>query len=290
MDQTVHTLLRQGITPSTSLSYRSGIRRYYTFCTQFLLPPLPLSQSMLCRFVAWLHEQGLSPSSIRLYLSAVRFHQISLGGPDPSLTDMPQLHYILRAIRRTQPLHSRSSRLPITPSILRHLHSVWSAPPVAHDTCMLWAACCLGFFAFLRAGEFTCSSPSAYVPSMLSPQDIVINSRANTTFLAVTLRSSKTDVFGAGHTLYIGSTGNCLCPVAAILAYLAIHPPGPGPLFLHESGQPLSRAGLVQSVRSALGSVGGDLSRFNGHSFRIGAASTAASVGIPDSLIQTLGR
>ena len=284
------SLLGQGIARSTSASYHSGIRRYQAFCSHFGLPPLPLSQSTLCRFVAFLHQEGLSPSSIRQYLSSLRFWQISFGGSDPALTDMFQLHYVLRAIRRISPMHSRPTRLPITPSILRHLFSIWSSPPVSYSACMLWAACSLGFSAFLRSGEFTCSSPSAYVPTMLSPMDVAVDNRINPSFLAVTLRSSKIDVFGSGVTVYIGATGGPLCPVAAVLSYLAIRPPVPGPLFVYQGGRPLSRICLVEAVRSALRSAGVEVAWFNGHSFRIGAASTAADVGIPDSMIQMLGR
>ena len=43
-------------------------------------------------------------------------------------------------------------------------------------------------------------------------------------------------------------------------------------------------------MRRALESQGLDVSRFNGHSFHIGAATTAAACGISDSLIQALGR
>ena len=132
--------------------------------------------------------------------------------------------------------------LPITPSILRHLFSIWSSPPVSYSACMLWAACSLGFSAFLQSGEFTWSSPSAYVPTMLSPMDVAVDNRTNPSFLAVTLRSSKTDVFGSGVTVYIGATGGPLCPVAAVLSYLAICPPVPGPLFVHQGGRPLVEA------------------------------------------------
>ena len=40
----------------------------------------------------------------------------------------------------------------------------------------------------------------------------------------------------------------------------------------------------------ALAPSGLDVAQYSGHSFRIGAATTAASVGIEDSLIKTLGR
>ena len=63
----------------------------------------------------------------------------------------------------------------------------------------------------------------------------------------------------------------------------------PGPLFLHATGSPLTRSSLVQMMRRALQQAGIDPSLYNGHSFRIGAATTAASSGIEDALIQTLG-
>ena len=53
----------------------------------------------------------------------------------------------------------------------------------------------------------------------------------------------------------------------------------------------MSREIFVRRVRAALwGGVGVDSDKYAGHSFRIGAASTAAAVGVEDSLIQTLGR
>ena len=118
----------------------------------------------------------------------------------------------------------------------------------------------------------------------------MVDSRDNPTYIILTLRHSKTNVFGSGSKLYIGATGTNQCPVAAILAYLAIRPNTPGPIFLFERGIPLLRPALVEAVRQALGSSGVDISRFCGHSFRIGAATTAALVGMPDSLIQTHGR
>ena len=55
-------------------------------------------------------------------------------------------------------------------------------------------------------------------------------------------------------------------------------------------GQPLSRRRLVFKVCEALAAQGFDLSHFSGHSFRIGAATTAVEVGISDALIKHLGR
>ena len=56
--------------------------------------------------------------------------------------------------------------------------------------------------------------------------------------MAITLRESKTDPFGVGCTLYTGRTDSRICPVTALLAYLVIQPPSPGPLFVHVNGSP----------------------------------------------------
>ena len=55
-------------------------------------------------------------------------------------------------------------------------------------------------------------------------------------------------------------------------------------------GIPLSRTHFVAAVRQVLQAAGVDTSSYTGHSFRIRAATTAAGVGLSDSLIKTLGR
>ena len=230
----------------------------------------------------------MSVGTIRSYLSALRFQQISVGLSDPAYTSFPRLSYILKGIHRNKPDCVRGKRLPITPSLLRQIHAIWSKDPSLFDKAMLWAACCLGFFGFMRAGEFTCTSPGENV---LSVSDVTIDSRDSPQVLIVHLRHSKTDPFGIGTHLYLGRTGDqTLCPVAAVLSYLAIRPPVPGPLFCFQNGTPLSRVHLVHHLRDALSQAGVDTAHYAGHSFRIGAATAAAQAGFSDSFIKTLGR
>ena len=155
---------------------------------------------------------------------------------------------------------------------------------------MLWAACCLEFFAFLRSGEFTCMAKGARISSVLSWGDVRVNSHSQPEYLVLLLRHSKRDMFGTGVLLYVGATGCNLCPVAAVLSYLAAHPSTPGSLFVYQDDWPLSRPWLLRAVQSALASAGVDTPRYSGHIFRTGAATTAAQAGLQDSLIQTLGR
>ena len=59
--------------------------------------------------------------------------------------------------------------------------------------------------------------------------------------------------------------------------------------FLFADGSFLTRD-LVREVRDALSRAGIDCSLYAGHSFRIGAATTAAKQKVPDSTIKMLGR
>ena len=79
-----------------------------------------------------------------------------------------------------------------------------------------------------------------------------------------------------GTSVHLGATGQHLCPVAALLGYLAI--------------ATLSKPRLIASLRRVLQEVGVDSSKYSGHSFRIGAATTAAKLGVSNSLIKILGR
>lgn len=206
------------------------------------------------------------------------------------MTSLPRLNYALRGVHREAPPAQKRTRLPITPDILASIYRVWSQEPQHFDRVMLWAAFCLGFFAFMRSGEFTCPSLQAFTTDMLSPEDIAVDSHTAPSYITVLLRRSKNDPFGVGTTIHLGATGNPICPVASMLGYLAVRPTTPGPLFIFEDGSPLSRPKLIQYLRQALRMAGIDDSGFSGHSFRIGAATTAAKAGLSDSLIKMLGR
>ncbi len=52
----------------------------------------------------------------------------------------------------------------------------------------------------------------------------------------------------------------------------------------------LTRERLVSAVRAALQGAGLDCTKYCGHSFRIGVATMAASRGMEDAIIKTLGR
>ena len=76
----------------------------------------------------------------------------------------------------------------------------------------------------MQSGEFTCFPLGNPSNCTLTVPDMQMDSKTNPQMLSILLRRNKTDPFGTGTYLYIGRTGTVVCPVSALLAYLAVGP------------------------------------------------------------------
>ncbi len=282
-----------GLAESTHRLYACGVRRFMRTCAVAGRAPVPADEDALCHFAATLAEEGLRHRTIKSYMAGVRHLHISEGHGDPFSGGLHRLHYVLRGVKRAEGLAgvTKRERRPITPELLHKIKGVWD--PRAHETdvMMLWAACCLAYFGFMRIGELTVPSEEGYDPSShLSWGDVLVDNPACPSRLEVRIKASKTDPFRLGVSLFIGRVASDLCPVSAMLAYLVARGKGEGPLFGFSDGRPLTRQRLVSAVKDALDKAGVDPGHYSGHSFRIGAATTAAARGLEDSTVRTLGR
>ena len=96
--------------------YTSGANCYLSFCRNIGRETFPVVEDTLILFAASLYSSKLVPSTIKTYLAALRYEQISLGLGDPKIAQMVRLEYVIKGIKRhTTPNHRR--RLPITPEI-----------------------------------------------------------------------------------------------------------------------------------------------------------------------------
>ena len=236
-------------------------------------------------FASWL-ARSLSPATVRIYIAAVRSLQIDLGFSDPTLS-APRLRRVIKGIQRSDVV-SRSRRRPITQetllAILSSLHSSGSS----YDALMFWSACCLAFYGFLRVSEFTSSVP--FNPSRdLTLADIQFLLSSSVAQLRIQIKRSKIDPVGQGCYIYLARTSRAACPVAALSTYLSVRGSSTGPLFIWSDGSPLTAPQVNFYLRDLL-SRAGVPGYFSAHSFRIGAATAAAAAGVPDHLIQALGR
>ena len=81
----------------------------------------------------------------------------------------------------------------------------------------------------------------------------------------------------------------CLCPVQALVAYRHYYRHNSGPLFQFVNGTAVSHHFVVRNLSSVLNFLDLNSNLYKGHSFRIGAATYAASFGLSESQIRRLG-
>ena len=289
----MQTYAKWGLAWTTNRTYGSGEKRFIQFCLSNRLMSqegdiLPASEGTLIYFASYL-ARTVKHSTIKLYLAAVRNLHISCGHGDP-LSGKLLLKKILRGILRYQG-QSRILRQPVTPGVLQTIKPILHSWLGDHDFSMVWAAFTLAFFAFLRCSEFTYQGISRFRPQVDLSTDCVSfhPSLASPQRMSIFLKASKTDAFRQGHTLVIACSTSPVCAVTAMRDYFLTARPR-GPLFSFRSGRLLTRSAVVNLLRDAARQVGLPYNSLKGHSFRIGAASTAAAAGLPDWLIKVLGR
>ena len=226
---------------------------------------------------------------------ALRYYQVGQGFTEPNHAAMAKLKTVGNGLKRLQAASTlnRKNRLPITPELqnLRQIRHQWENKAQEYEVIMFWAVCCTAFFGFFRLGEILLQSGCTYDSNIhLSVGDVAVENVEDPKMVQISLKHSKTDQFGQGSKIYLGRTRNDLCPVAAILAYLVLRGNMQGPIFRFQNGSTLTKDRFITVVREVLQTTGIDATSYSGHSYRIGAATTAASIGVEDSMIKALGR
>lgn len=304
LTSTVHNLLEGAITPGTRTAYSTGYEQFARFMALHNIPhdPTtglpPISEDILTFFATHCYKfLKLQHSTIKLYLCGIRFKYLkhNVMSPLDSLETkpLPRLALILKSIKRQQGSNTMT-RLPITGDILlkmcKKLRCGMFSPFI---DAMLECACTVAFFGFLRCGEFTVKRSTDFDPSRhLCVGDIRIHDNMCT----LTLKESKTDPFRKGITIQLHQMSQDPCPVKILKKYLALRQLAiPGntnsrPLFISENNAALDRTQFIQYCRRVLNVCGYDSCKYNGHSFRIGAATSAGAGKVEDHLIKILGR
>ena len=278
--------MTQGLAPSTRRSYASSQAQFISFCHQLgkLHPsglPCPADEWTLCLFVTFL-ARTIKHSSIKVYLSGVRALHIDHGFPDP-LINCLRLQRVVRGIKRCQG-SSSSSRLPITDDLML---VIWQSSRITACFGQLVPLDILAFFV-LRSLPFPICLASRRHSTWVSRIFQWIHPQLHPA-CASGSRARRLIHLGRAVSFTLALGRHPLCAVCAVMNYPALRGDAPGPLFLLQSGQPLSRNILTDWLRQIMASarVPG---KFSSHSFRIGAATVAARNGVPDHLIQSMGR
>ena len=229
--------------------------------------------------MAWLHAQQLANG-------AVHHSQIALGLGDLKIG---REYGPARVCPQRDEAESPDCEKGTITNVTWHIGELTKSRqhhPNPRDAIMLWAAATM----FLRVPEGGGNCVPIHAAYHLAHGDVRVNDPSDLKFVVVRIKASKTDPFRKGLSVFLGRTGQILCPVAVNLSYMVQRGGKEGQFFLFDEGHGLTQERFVAEVRKALAVVGIDSSRYAGHSFRIGAATTAAQKGIEDFLIKTLGR
>ena len=280
MAPSVQRYFQSGLAPSTQRTYAGALKRFHSFCTHVnVLDPFPVSELLQCSFAAYLADQGLAPQSVKTYLAAVRSIQILLGLPDPrDQSSLPVLKRVQAGISRCRLYRKQPTRvrLPLTAEVLRRFQQ---APALlSHsDRPVLWAVAATAFFGFFRLGELLPATRASFREETdLSWGDVAVDSHATLQMVKVHLKQSKCDQFGRGVDIYLGRTNTVLCPVTALLTYVEWRGSQQGPFFIDSAKAYVTKPWFVAQLRTILESIGLPHQDYAGHSFRIGAVTTAA--------------
>ena len=227
-----------------------------------------------------------SSGNIKTHLAAIKHHTL-LSGHQQKIPPLPRLYMLTRAIKRTKGnSHTKEQRLPITINKLLILRQYISFNFSTYNQHMLWAAFTTAFYGFLRSSEFVAPTTKTYHPEETL---LISDIKLLPSIIHIDIKASKTDPFRQGCTIRLASIHNSpTCPVTA-LSQLYLNHPKHGPLFTYADGTYLTRRRLNTILAKAL-PITTNHGPTSSHSFRIGAASTAAAAGFPRWLIQQLGR
>ncbi len=264
---------------------------FKSFHLSYNIPFPEFSLLSITSFISFLNSiKSLQVSSIKSYISGIQFfHKLLYGAPSPEINNS-QTTLLIRGIQRSRPIRP-DSRLPITLDILTKcihaLRTCYQPPSTARtlDTMFI-----LAFFGFLRCAELTASSKfdPAINPTI---SDLTVLDSETISFL---IKQSKIDQVKKGHFVYIFNLSSPIQPYQAVREYLHLRisqAKSPlEPLFLDHAGKPVSRTWFQKQLKSVLLSAGISAANFSSHSFRIGAATSAAQKGLTKHQIQTLGR
>ncbi|XP_055342330.1 uncharacterized protein LOC129590909 [Paramacrobiotus metropolitanus] len=281
-------LLSAHVSESTRKTYDAAFNQFAAFCNRRSVNCLPAIPDTVAEYVAHLFTIKKSFRTVTVYLAGIHNRHREADVKPPTDHDL-----VVRALQGYRRLAAPrpDTRQPVTLQILRRLkHNLRRIGISPFEQSLLWAVFTVLYFGFLRIGEVTSPRENRYDPQhTLMREDLTDCGNQ----VVVRLKITKTDQTGQGCTVALAATGRSVCPVQAYRKYLAhaqfMLPAGRSPLFVHQDGRFLTRRSVEASLHRLLEGHP-DQHRINTHSFRIGAATTAASNNVPDRLIQRAGR
>ena len=242
---------------------------------------LPLTTEQILAYISYLDLLKFASASITTYITAISFvHKMA------NIYDPTAVFCVQKALSAINKMHGREdSRLPITLILLSRLTtSAEKAIKTLYHRVLIQAMFIIAFFGLCRIGEITIQ-PDGIVAIYLKQLEIFEN------YITLSITHFKHNRAQRPIVLKLFRQSDIsICPVMAIRNYLELRKFDNGPLFCFPDGKPVNRNFFVKHLKSCLTFCGLDVKQYSSHSFRIGAASYLASIGLSDTQIRTIGR
>jgi integrase len=266
----------------TLRAYRSAWRQYSAWCDCLGFPALSADPQLIGMYLTAAAER-LAVATLQVHLAAiVAAHRLVGLSLDPG---HPAIAVLLDGIKRRKGTRPARQAAPITPDLLLRMVRAQSDTPLGLRNRALLLT---GFGGALRRSEIVA----------LNTGDVEFVGGKG---VVLTIRSSKTDPYGAGDAVTIWASDDTdLCAPTALLRWLQMRQPtGPeAPLFVGLraggvlTGKRLSDKAVVRLVKDTAEAIGaadeallsgmfghlavGVRPTFSGHSLRAGLATAAA--------------
>ena len=226
----------------------------------------------------------MSPTTIATYVTALSYVNKILGAQD--LTSSFIVKKLMAGLQRQG--QAPDVRLPITIDILHKLvHAVRMIMPSCYQKCLYGSMFLLAFAAFLRIGEI-CPKTAKERNKVVQLDDCTFSESRDS--VTVLIRNCKGNTSKTPFRITIQSNNSgAYCPVKALIDFIALRGLTPGPLFVF-GALPVTRQVFCSVLRDCISWIGLDHKLYKAHSFRLGAASSAAMQGVSNSDIQRMGR
>ena len=236
-----------------------------------------MSEHNLLNYLAFRQSRGVSVSSLRVSVQALR-HRHILSSLDVSVFASHKARLLLQGALRSECSRGKAkARNGITVDKLRrvaaHLHGTGDK----FETTLMRSALTLAYHGLLRVSEYTSTAPA----KQLTLERIHLSANSTT----VDLPFTKICQYGQGTKVTVARTSTFTCSVAALETYLRYRRMTPGVVFTHCTGHPLKAAEVNSLLRVALPGLG-----ISSHSVRIGGATTASKRGVTGQTLRAAGR
>lgn len=270
--------ISNSIAKSTKKAYLADWKVFQNWCDSYRINSLPATDQTVGLFITSLDGQR-SMSTIKRYISSISQIHLFKGYESPTRNEY--VRKILKGISRKN-LNETNKACPISWAMLKKMADVCGISALGQRNATMLL---VGWSCALRRSELV----------SLRVEDVEFVDEG----MIVTIRHSKTDTEGKGEIIGVPmGPRERYCPVSVLKKWISISKTNDGFLFrrlrrdangfwtkqrenIHVDDKIVS---II--VKKCIKKLGGDSSRYSGHSLRRGFATEAASHGIPWEILK----